>query len=114
MQCKKHVAGCTDQAAINYNAEANDDDGSCIVLGEATFWIAGISGVINITIEGTTEIITEYYPDFSPICGSQGCATFNLLPGIYSYTAVVQGSTMTLTGSIEIPNNGCILTELTF
>ena len=29
------VEGCTSEAACNYNADANTDDGSCLVIGEA-------------------------------------------------------------------------------
>lgn len=29
LSCKKEKKGCTDDEAINFNAEANDDDGTC-------------------------------------------------------------------------------------
>ena len=32
--CEKHVQGCIDPLAINYNPEATCDDGSCEYLGD--------------------------------------------------------------------------------
>jgi len=32
--CKKDISGCTDPAALNFNSEANADDGSCITIGK--------------------------------------------------------------------------------
>ncbi|HOY30824.1 MAG TPA: DUF1566 domain-containing protein [Bacteroidales bacterium] len=31
--CEKKTGGCTNQAALNYNADANENDGSCIEIG---------------------------------------------------------------------------------
>jgi hypothetical protein len=31
--CKKKIAGCTSETALNYNYDANEDDGSCIDVG---------------------------------------------------------------------------------
>jgi len=33
--CEKKIGGCTNQAAINYNSEANENDGSCISIGSS-------------------------------------------------------------------------------
>ena len=32
-QCPDFILGCTNPLAINFNAEATDDDGSCVILG---------------------------------------------------------------------------------
>ena len=33
--CEKKIGGCTNEAALNFNSEANENDGSCISIGSS-------------------------------------------------------------------------------
>jgi hypothetical protein len=41
MMMMNEVAGCTDNTACNYNADATDDDGSCVGIAEGECDCAG-------------------------------------------------------------------------
>jgi hypothetical protein len=77
------------------------------------FWSSSDLGCGNIvvTIGGTSAAITNYYNTSLPACGAAGCATFDLSPGTYSYTASCSGKNWS--GSITIVAGGCSKIELT-
>jgi hypothetical protein len=75
--------------------------------GELVFWESsstGCSGTTVVTINGTTNNITNFSSS-APSCGSSGNATFSLDPGTYSYTATCSGDTKS--GTVIVTSNQC-------
>ena len=105
--CRKDVIGCTYSNAVNYNPQANLEDGSCQYTGKATFWYDGPRADATVTISGQNAYITQYYPVAMPACGSGGCANFILSSGTYSYHA--ESSTSIWDGSMTVNANECSL-----
>lgn len=81
--------------------------------GQGTIWIRTDHGCgpINVTINGVTRTISQYYSGGPGNCGATGCANYTLNPGTYSFTASCSG--FTWTGTINITSGGCSLVELT-
>ena len=81
--------------------------------GQGMFWSSADLGCGNITVSigGTSKVISNYYNTSTPSCGAAGCATFDLSPGTYSYTASCTGKNWS--GSITITAGGCSTIELT-
>jgi hypothetical protein len=70
------VAGCTDDSAANFNADATDDDGSCM-----------FSTIFNVDMCGADDFANVYIT--GPWCGWCGAEDYNLMSdedgdGIYS------------------------------
>lgn len=80
--------------------------------GQGMFWIQSDLGCgnITVTISGVSKTITSYYSS-SPSCGSSGCATYNLSPGTYVYTASCSGYTWG-PSNITISSGGCSKMQL--
>jgi hypothetical protein len=85
--------------------------------GQISFYTKNSSDIINcgnitITVDGSTRYITDYY--FSDIsnCGMSGCATFNLTPGTYYYSATNNCGDSWNTTPFTITSGGCIKREL--
>jgi hypothetical protein len=82
-------------------------------LGQVTFWTASDLGCgsITVTVSGyTSASIGSYYTSGISDCGATGCATYNLSPGTYSYSA--ECSSYTWSDSFTITANGCLKYEL--
>ncbi len=81
--------------------------------GKIVFWVdADLGcGVIDVTINGTTKSITSYYSGSTPSCDDAGCATFELAPGSYNWTAACTGSTWS--GTSTVTTEGCFKMQLT-
>ena len=82
--------------------------------GAVTFWTNTSSfGNITVTVTGNgSATVTSYITGGVPSCGFTGCATFDLLPGTYTYSAVsVSGSTWS--GTVVVTGDGCQPVELT-
>jgi hypothetical protein len=75
--------------------------------GQAMFWVASDFGCGNIavTIDGITKYITNFNSGGAPTCGTAGTATFNLSPGIYSYSASCTG--LIWNGTVTVTSNNC-------
>ena len=67
-------------------------------------------GPINVTINGITSTISQYYPSGAPPCGAIGCANFTLNPGTYVLNASCSGYAWI--GNITITAGGCTTHEL--
>ena len=99
--------GCTDPAAVNYNPNAQVDNNTCRYSGSVIFWTASNSlGTITVNISNLQSTITSYLTGGVPTCGFTGCATFDLTPGTYAYTATSQ-SGANWNGDVTITINGC-------
>jgi len=88
------VYGCMDVSAINYNPEANIDDGSCIVFIDACTDDNGEVYPFGFVMEGECEIcfceqslITIYPPEFywncEEIADCNACSQIDCEPGFY-------------------------------
>ncbi len=67
-------------------------------------------GPINVTINGVTRTISQYYPSGAPPCGATGCANFTLNPGTYVLNANCSGYAWIT--NIVITSGGCTKQEL--
>ena len=115
MGCKKDVSGCTDPAGINYNPDANVENGTCQYIGEVTFWQSGSPsyGITTVYVNGVSSSITSDYSSGTPDCGTSGCANFTLEPGTYNYTAEESGLLgATWSGTVTVTSNGCLTVKL--
>lgn len=86
----EYKEGCTDVTAINYDYQAGTDDGSCEFEGEVIFWINQIDiyDTITVRIDGIEMgYITRSY-SHPPECGANGTFTLATEPGRYSYYAI--------------------------
>lgn len=86
--------------------------GGTSTTGQGMLWIASDLGCGNITVvcNGINRTISNFYAT-SPTCGASGCATFDLSPGSYTYSASCTGKTWS--GTITITAGGCSAVRLT-
>ncbi len=59
--CDKEIEGCTDPLAVNYNADATNDNGICEYNGDYMFSIT-INDTLIRTISGTIPDTGHYFP----------------------------------------------------
>lgn len=105
------VKGCTDATATNYNASANQDDGTCMYNGSVTFYYNSSGSYATVYLGSSySGQITQYYPSTPPSCGSSGCANFTVPVGTYNWTASSTWSNWS--GQVIVSKNGCQLVLL--
>ncbi|MCO5240913.1 MAG: hypothetical protein M9904_12765 [Chitinophagaceae bacterium] len=100
------IAGCE---KANTSEDDNPSD-----FGEVIFWIGSDFGCGPITVNcgGDTKLITHYSTSgASPVCGSEGYATFSLLPGEYDFVASCSGKNWK--GKVNIIKGKCYNMQLT-
>ena len=79
--CSTKKQGCTNTDAINYDLNAEEDDGSCTYAADVVFWIsevnsdtyiAGSVNTLSIYIDGDLKgsLATINFSSSAPACGS--------------------------------------------
>ncbi|MBS1775927.1 MAG: hypothetical protein JSS64_06560 [Bacteroidetes bacterium] len=80
--------------------------------GQVMFWTQTNSNCGSITVNcgGYSASVSSYFSSGAPSCGANGCATFTLPPGTYSYTA--KCSSKNWNGTVTVSSNGCYKMQL--
>lgn len=127
--CKKK--GCVETAAINYNSEAEKDDGSCEFSGTAILWFNSVTATnmvnssipnIDLYINGVSigSCSATQYSLNAPPCvtteGLTGVASLgNEKAKVYTYQVKKSGtSTVLQTGNIELFASNCSWINFTY
>ncbi len=106
------MTGCEKEETVPDNIGAGSGNAGS-GNGKTVFWISSdlACGNIDVTCNGRRETINRYYSSGAPACGASGCATFELEPGTYPYTATC--SNWSWNGSVTVKSGNCVSMELT-
>lgn len=126
--CKKE--GCIDVNAVNYDADAKKDNGTCTYEGSVVMWY-GESTATNLVNDGATSL--KYYVDgqlvgsssadvywtAAPECGQTSSVTIEKDLGIaknksYDYYVEDQTGWKYWEGTLNFTANTCLALELNF
>jgi hypothetical protein len=73
--------------AIILGCKKDEDRFQPELAGQIVFWTSEDFGDITVKCNGREHTITYLYYSGLPDCGDVGCATFNLMPGTYEFSA---------------------------
>ncbi|MBK6526204.1 MAG: hypothetical protein IPG07_12035 [Crocinitomicaceae bacterium] len=125
ISCKKE--GCTDPQAFNYNADANENDGTCTYQSRTSFWfnqttsnwlsvtngITSLNIYLNEVLAGTMDP-TDW--KVGPDCGGDNFTITNNHGGTptksWAYEVRDQNGTLQYSGSITNSANDCTNVQL--
>lgn len=102
--------GCTDSRAINYDYQANKNDGSC-QFSTAIFYVSSPANFppLSIYIDGTFYgNITSYYPYGPGNCSASGCIEYQFFSGSNIDWEVIDAASNTVTGTLSPNSQTCI------
>jgi hypothetical protein len=124
--CKKE--GCTDKEAVNYQASAKVDNGSCTYSGSVILWykvgvFTGLAsyGVTNLSLYIDDELQGEYpvgfYSPSEPTCGTTNTMSLELNLGSekskeFNYEIIDQNGTVRWSGILDLSASQCSSYEL--
>ena len=103
--CKK-TKGCTDPKALNRNADAEVDNGSCN-YSTAIFYMSVINPArpVTVTVAGNNiGMITSQFPNGPGNCSAPGCAVFQFKSDQKLDWVATEPGGLIWTGTIE-PNS---------
>ncbi len=102
LSCKKNK-GCTDKDATNYNADAQEDDGSCNYVSYMVFWFNQTTA---------NHLISSGYSNIK--CTIDGAEVGSTQPGSYFNSAPTCGQSNSLTITEQMGNNKSKTIEYVF
>ena len=129
--CKKDkVKGCTDTSSVNFNADAEEDDGSCRYEGSQVLWYDA-SAASNLITNGSASLTfyvdgvivgscaASVYYTSAPNCDAAGSITINKDLGTsktknFSFSVVDNNSVTIDSGSLTFNANTCTATQLVY
>ena len=127
--CKQE--GCTDPLAINYDADAEKDNNTCVFEGRVVIWFTSVTATnlvnasisnVDIEINGIMEgsMGMTQFSIYEPPCGSNEgyMATVDMeLIGTQTFPYVIyKGGTSEIiqSGNVAVKSNQCQWIELTY